>query len=550
MVDGHFNLGNALRDYGQLDKAVIAYRNALALRPEDCEIRNSLGDLFRRQGCLEAAVSECRTAISTNPNYAEAYNNLAIAYQMQGRLDDAVATCKTAIALQPGFAVAWHTLSAAFKDQGRVAESIEASRRAVALKPADAAIHSNLLYNLQFLPGCDAELLDKEAARWNAMHAPPLRRIHRPHANTRDLERRLRVGYLSPDFSGHVVGRNIWPLLRCHDRQHFEILCYSDVTRPDALTAMFRACAEHWRHTVGIPHGRLAEQMMRDGVDILVDLSLHTEGNRLPLFVSRPAPVQVSFAGYPGSAGIEGIHYHLSDPYLEQGNAGPHQPPDEAVCLESFWCYDPIDTTAAINPLPALKAGHITFGCLTNFCKINEPVLRLWSALLRLVNDSRLLLLSHPGGHRQWTLDIFRSESIDVERVSFLEPCPRETYLELYHRLDIALDPFPYNGHTTSLDALWMGVPVVSVAGERPVSRGGLSILTNLGLSQLVADSVDEYVRIASELGRDLPRLSDLRATLRRRMETSVLMDAPRFARNIERAYRAMWQQWCAEMPT
>ena len=256
----------------------------------------------------------------------------------------------------------------------------------------------------------------------------------------------------------------------------------------------------------------------------------------------------MSFAGYPASTGLETIEYRISDRYLEDGLAGWERGNNEHVCLiDSFWCYDPCGMDVEVNELPAKESGRVTFGCLNNFCKADEPVLRLWAQVLKEVPNACLVMLGGLGRHRQRTLAFLEQQGIEARRVEFVEPRPRQAYLELYHRLDIALDTFPYNGHTTSLDGLWMGVPVVSLAGERAVSRAGLSQLSNLGLRELIAYSEGEYVEIATRVAQDLPRLAELRKALRARMEASVLMDAPHFARGIEAAYRAMWRRWCTE---
>jgi predicted O-linked N-acetylglucosamine transferase (SPINDLY family) len=279
-----------------------------------------------------------------------------------------------------------------------------------------------------------------------------------------------------------------------------------------------------------------------------VDLSQHTAGNRLLVFARCPAPVQVSFAAYPESTGLEAIEYRISDRYLEVGSVNDRMGRTEHICLvDSYWCYDPCGMELPVNRLPAQESGRVSFGCLNSFCKINEPLLRLWTRVLQQVRDSRLVLLTDAGSHRQRTLEFLERAGIESHRVEFAAPRPRKAYLELYHQLDIALDPFPYTGHSTSLDALWMGVPVVSLVGESSVSRAGLSQLSNLGLPKLAAFSEDDYVGLATELAGDLPRLAELRRTLRLRMEASPLMDAPRYARNIEASYRAMWRALCKE---
>jgi predicted O-linked N-acetylglucosamine transferase (SPINDLY family) len=349
-----------------------------------------------------------------------------------------------------------------------------------------------------------------------------------------------------------VVGRNILPLFQWHDHEQFEIESYVGTTKPDSLTDEFRNRSDKWCGTIGIMDAALAAEIQRNGVDILVDLTQHMMGNRLPVFAGKPAPLQVSFAGYPESTGLEAIPYRISDKWMEQDGAlnsdgllvktNDHE---KVYLIDSFWCYDPCGIEVKVNDLPARAARVITFGSLNNFCKVNDPLLKLWTRVLRAVRNSHLIVLSHEGSHRQRARQFLEAEGVEPQRLEFVAPRPRKEYMELYHRLDIVLDTFPYNGHTTSLDALWMGVPVVSLCGERPVSRAGLSQLSNLGLPELVAFTDDQYVKIASQLASDISHLQELRAALRPRMEKSVLMDAPHFARQIEACYRSMWRQWC-----
>jgi predicted O-linked N-acetylglucosamine transferase (SPINDLY family) len=426
-------------------------------------------------------------------------------------------------------------------------------------------VQSNLIYTLHYHPGDIAPLLAQEQAKWNRQFGVPLKPPTHPWPNDRDPDRRLRIGYVSPDFRDHVAGRYLAPLFRCHDHDNFEVICYSGVIKPDEVTASLRAHADRWQNATPLSDESLAELIRQDGIDILVDLSQHMSGNRLPVFARQPAPIQVSLAGYPESTGLDAISYRFSGRWLESEDRSsefgvrssrdsarpisdlPSPISDRQVfLLDTFWCYDPCGIDLAVNELPAETGSGVTFGSLNNFCKVNETVLALWARVLGAVPDSRLVLLSPFGSHRQRVLALFERNGIASNRIEFLEMRPRREYLALYHRLDIVLDPFPYGGHTTSLDALWMGVPIVTLAGRRAVSRAGLSQLSNLGLRELVAKSEDEYVSIAAGLARDLPRLAELRRTLRPRMEASPLMDAPAFARNIEMAYRTLWRQWCA----
>lgn len=284
-----------------------------------------------------------------------------------------------------------------------------------------------------------------------------------------------------------------------------------------------------------------------DQIDILVDLTMHMASGRPLLFARKPAPVQVCWLAYPGTAANTAIDYRLTDPFLDPlGQSDPYSLEESVRLADTFWCYDPLSAEPPVNPLPALTKGQVTFGCLNNFCKVNSGILKLWAKVLREVEGSRFMLLAPEGSSQSWALEELEQEGVERERISFVSHQPRQQYLELYHQIDIGLDTLPYNGHTTSLDSLWMGVPVVTLVGQTVVGRAGLSQLSNLGLTEFVAESPEEFVRIAVETASDLKRLSELRRSLRARMERSPLMDAPRFARNMEAAYRTMWQRWCA----
>jgi predicted O-linked N-acetylglucosamine transferase (SPINDLY family) len=300
---------------------------------------------------------------------------------------------------------------------------------------------------------------------------------------------------------------------------------------------------------MGVSDAQAADLIRQDEIDILVDLSMHTSGNRLLTFAYKPAPVQVTYLAYAGSSGLTTMDYRLSDPYLDPPGGDESAYSERTVRLpETYWCYLPVDDLPPAR-LPTADKDLVIFGCLNNFCKVNEPLLALWARLLASVPQSQLLLHAGEGAHRRRVVDYLHERGVDEQRISFVERLPVKRYFERYQCIDIALDTFPYAGGTTTCDALWMGVPVVSLAGTSAVGRVGVSVLSNLGLPELVAHAPDQYVQIALGLANDLPRLKELRSTLRPRMEASPLMDAPRFARNIEAAYRAMWINWCAQVP-
>lgn len=549
--EASFDLGVLLSRLERTEEAVLAYQAAVRLRPDFPAALNNLGAALVDRGDWDAAIAALRRAVDLKHDYAEAHYNLGNALRGRESLDAAADSYERAIELDPGYVAASNNLGNCHTTQGRLEEAIQAFRRATECRGAEASVYSNLCWVLLFMPGAGEEDFADAEARWNRRFSDPVKGLMRPHANHADPERRLRIGYVSADFRDHTLGRNLMPLFRHHDGRNVEVICYSGVLHPDELTKEFRDRANQWRDVEKVSDDALAELIRKDEVDILVDLSLHTAGNRLPVFARMPAPVQVSFAGYPGSTGVRGIGYRISDGYLEaSGKNRPvaEQPSTESetVCLiDSFWCYDPCGMKVPVTELPARSTGYVTFGSLNSFCKVNESVLALWARVLVSVSGSRLLLLSPQGRHRLHVLDVLRKGGVTEDRVEFVEVQPRKQYLESYHRIDVMLDSFPYGGHTTSLDAMWMGVPVVSLAGEQIVSRAGWSQLSNLGLPELVAFTAEEYVKIAVELAQDIPRLEALRATLRSRMEASVLMDGGRFARGIEGAYRMMWRRWC-----
>lgn len=582
-ADGQSNLGNALLARGLLDEALMAHAEAARLAPKTAAIQNNYGVCLRRAGRLEEAVAAFRRAIEIDPNSAEAYNNLgtvlrnlnqldpAIAAYEQalrlrpdlpetwtnwgnlqkdaGRLDDAIAGHAKAVQLRPQNAEAYSNLAVALTSAGRLDDAIAAFRRAAEFKPDAADLHSNLVYTLHFHPDYDGPNLLAEHRAWAERFADPLTAAAKPHDNDRSPDRRLRIGYVSPDFRLHPVGRFLLPLLAHFDREQVEVFCYSDVRKPDALTDRLRAHADHWHSTVGLSDAQLAEQIRADRIDVLVDLTMHMADNRMLAFARKPAPVQITWLAYTGTTGLVAMDYRISDPHLDPPDNDTFSTERTIRLPHCFWCYEPHEIAPDVSALPAQLNGFITFGSFNNFSKVTEPTLRLWAELLRGVPRSRLLLHTLEGEHRQRVRAIFASAGVSPDRLEFVGFQPMDAFFRLHHRIDIALDPFPYGGGTTTCDALWMGVPVVTLAGQTAVGRAGVSLLSNVGLPELIARTAEEYVAIARGLASDLPRLAELRATLRHRTSASPLMDAPRFATDMLDAYRAGWQEWCGTRP-
>jgi protein O-GlcNAc transferase len=540
------NLGLVLRDRNNREEAEADFRAAIRLKPDYVEAHSNLGNLLRDEGRLDEAEACLRQALRLKPDLAEAHNNLGIVLRDQGQLEEAKASYRQALRLKQDYVEAHNNLGNAFRDQGQIREAEDCYRQALRLKPDFASAHSNLLYALIFSPDHDAQAIFAEHQRWNRQHAEPLARHIEPHDNDRSPERRLRIGYMSPDFCSHAESFFTVPLLSAHDRQAFEIFCYADVVRPDEVTTRLRSHANAWRNICGLSDEQVARLVRQDRIDILVDLTMHMARNHLLVFARKPAPIQVCWLAYQGTTGLGTMDYRLTDPIIDPPGLYDLLYSEESVRLpDAFWCYDPLESDSQVRALPALAKGHITFGCLNNFCKVNDPVLRLWAKVLTTVRKSRLILLAAEGSHRQHTLDLLEQEGVRPERVIFVSRMPRPRYLELYNEIDVGLDTFPYTGQTTSLDAFWLGVPVITLVGNTAVARAGRSLLENLGLPELVAATPEQFVSIASQLAGDLPRLEALRAGLRDRLRQSPLMDAPRFARSMEAAFRTMWQRWC-----
>lgn len=547
LPEAYNNLGNIFRRRGRLDEAVGTYLRAIALQPGVPEVHNNLGNALRDNGRLDEGISSFRRAIARRHNYPEAHTNLGNALGDICQLDEAMAAHRQAIVFKPDYAEAHNNLAGALTAAGRFDEAVACYRHALSIKPDDAGMHSNLIYTMNFCPALDPAVIEEEHHRWNRKFENPQAKAHRSHGNDRNPSRRLRIGYVSPDFCEHVVGRNVLPILERHDPMQVEVFLYANAARTDVLSPRFALAADGWRNIMGISDESVADTIRADHIDILVDLSLHMRGNRLPLFARKPAPLQVTWAGYPGTTGLESMDFRITDPWLDPPGASLHHYSEASIRLShSFWCYDPLTGTPPVNPLPGLSAGHVTFGSLNNYCKVNEGVIGLWSKVLCAVENSRLLLLSKHGAHRQRALAVFRQCGVAADRIDWFTPASRQRYLEAYHQIDIGLDTFPYNGHTTSLDFFWMGVPVITLVGSTVVGRGGLSQAMNLGLPELIAQTPDEYMQRAIGLASDLPRLSGLRQSLRERMLASPLMDAPRFTRDLETAYRRIWADWCA----
>jgi predicted O-linked N-acetylglucosamine transferase (SPINDLY family) len=543
----HNNLGITLQLSQDFASAEAAFREAIRLQPKFPEAHYNLGNVLKEQNRLDDAITSYRQALALNPNYSDALVNLGNLLQRRGDLDNAIALFRRALALNPNHALAHNSLGNALKDAGDLDGAIDSYRRSIAAGGENWA-WDNLLYTIHFHPAYDPAQIAREHDDWNGIIAQPLTTSHLPHLNPRSPARPLNIAYVSPDFRQHPVGRFLLPLLSRHDHENYRIFCYSDVRFPDDLTRSLQSHADVWRDTELLSDDELATQIRQDQIDILIDLTMHMDGNRLLAFARRPAPVQVTYLAYCSTTGLSSMHYRLSDPHLDPLGIDETIYSERTVRLpRTYWCYQPPASAPPVQPPPAHSTGHITFGCLNNYSKVTDLTWDLWIRILQAVPDSRLLIQSPRGSHRDLPRQRLYSAGLDPARLTFADRVLFVDYLALYNQIDIALDPFSYGGGTTTCDALYMGLPVVTLTGATAVSRGGSSILHNLGHPQWIATDPDGYVNIVRDLASDPGTLLNLRQNLRQTMLASPLTDAPAFARDFESTLRQMWKEWCGQ---
>jgi predicted O-linked N-acetylglucosamine transferase (SPINDLY family) len=577
--EAHNNLGTVLAELGRLEEAQASYQDALRLSPSYPEAYNNLGDALRQLGRLEDAEASCRQALRLRPDVAEFHCNLGQALAEQGRDDEALASCRQAIRLRPEVPALQHNLALAllalgkpdealasyeqavqifpqsalllnslanlYRDRGRIAEAIACYRKAAAAAPTLQYIQSNLLLALHYPADYDPEATFAEHVSWaRQFEGLPARHPSR-EAIDRDPGRRLRIGYVSGDFREHVMGRYSEAIVTAHDRHQVDVFCYANVRKEDARTQRLRAAADHWRSVVGLSDTEAADLIVQDRIDVLIDLAGHTGGNRLGIFAHKPAPIQVTHCGYPDTTGLTAIDYRLMDPSTDPPGRTERFHTEKVIRLPgAHWCYAP-PYSPEVSSVQAREAGEVTFGSFNILAKVTDPMIGLWAQILKELPRARLTMLVGAGTELDERVRrAFLRHQIDLDRITPLSWKKGEAYYRLFHDLDICLDTYPYTGCNTTADALWMGVPVVTLAGPTCVTRLGVSAMVLAGLNDLVTETPTAYVETAVRLARDLPRLHELRTQLRDRVKLT-LGDVPGFTRQLEVAYREMWQVYC-----
>ncbi len=532
----------AIHRSGDLAAADLVYAEVLRARPDHADALHLRGVVALQGGDNARAIELVRRACELAPPNAIYLNHLGEALRQIDDLDGAVETLESAVALDPDSASAWNNLGAAYIDLGLAPRALDCYRKAIASKPDNATARSNLLMVLNLVPGIGNEERLAQHLSWAERHADPLTPERAPPARPRGA-RRLRIGYVSPDFRQHALAPFVAPLLERHDRSRFEVFAYNSTPRPDTVTAALRMHVDSWREIYGIDDAAAAAQVHADGIDILVDLAGHTNGNRLGVFARKPAPVQVTMLGYPFSTGMRAMDFRVTDAVADADpRAATWNRERLLVMPDSLWCFRPWTSMPEITPLPAAGNGGVTFVSLNNPGKLNAEVLETWAKILLRVPGARLrLMLFRPGQASSRMIGHLSQLGIDPARIVTHERAPSVEFWRQAQASDIALDPFPCNGGATTCESLWLGLPVVALIGDHFVARASCSILRAATLGDLACADRDAYVARACELARDTAALAAMRAGMRERLRASTLLDESRYVGAFEALLLQAW---------
>lgn len=535
---------------GQLDAAEQLYREILKLAPSHPDAWHLLALIAHARGEHGLAVEYAKRAILSKPRFAEANNTLGVALKALGRMTSALQAFEQAVSINPAYAEAWYNAGNALQMQGLPTQATERYRKALVLAPALRDARTNLLLVSNYSPDFSREEVFNTYREFAPIPAPRTIR----HLNNIDPGRRLKIGYVSPDFRQHPVAYFFEPVLRRHDRAHFEIYCYDCHASGDDVTRRIRAQADHWRDIAEAADEHAAKLVESDQIDVLVDLAHHTRGNRLEIFARKPAPIQVTWLGMPQTTGLSTVDYRITDAWVDPDGLTEAIHTEELLRLPNgALALDMDPAWPLVNALPAASNGYVTFASFNNFAKVNPAVIGVWARILQNIPDATLLIVAAGNENDEVSAVVrarFGQYGISGERIEFTGRSSLPDFLRLHHRADVALDPFPCAGVTTTLHSLWMGVPVITLAGDTPIARGGLGILGRLGFAELVASSPDEYLGIAVRLAQDPDRLAALRRSLRGTMAASIFANPETVTTDLETAYRRIWRKWCASSKT
>lgn len=546
-AEAHNNLGNALLAVGQIDSAMTSFRRALEIKPDFAAAHSNLGNALTDCGRLDDAAASYRRALEINPDSAEAHNNLGNVLRGFRQLSSAEASYRRALEIKQDFADAHSNLGSTLTDLGQLDDAVTSFRRALAIKPDFSKAHSNLIFAQDLAAGVNIAPLQQERSRWNLIHAAPLAPTQRPHGNRPDPERRLRIGYVSADFRVHSAAYVFGAMLIKFDRACFDVFAYSNSTTEDSDTRLFQQAVTCWRKIVGLSDEAVADLIRQDEIDILVDLSGHSAGNRLLVFARKPAPIQVTAWGYIGGTGMQAMDVFFADPVVVPPEE-KHYYAEEVRYLPNVVGYYFSREYPAVKPLPALSANRITFGSFNRLTKVSDEAYQVWARVLLSIPNSRMMLKTGELDDvevKSQVLQHFIQGGVDPARITLLGRSSWPDHMAAFGQVDITLDPFPQGGGVTTLEGLMMGVPIVTLRWPTLVGRLSASILTTMGLTDWIAETPEQYIEIACQKAQDLSALADLREKLRSRLTASIIGDSAAYVRAVEHEYRILWQRWC-----
>jgi protein O-GlcNAc transferase len=546
----YLNVGNALRKLDRLDEAATAFRDALQCEPDYFQARFNLGSLLTSRGQFEAAETELREALRLQPDLAEAAVVLADVLESTQRSNEAEAELLRALRLRPDLGGAALNLGHLLLRMNRLEQAETWILRAKDLDPTVARdALSSYCFSLNLRSDLQPSVIFDAHVRIGAAISRAAGPAFTTFPSTREPERRLRLGYVSGDLKQHPVGLFMRPVLKLHDRNKFEVHCYFNSEKPDSATEVLRQSSEYWHQIEGMADVDAANLIRSHQIDVLVDLSGYTDNTRLAVFAQRAAPVQATWLGYLNTTGLQRMDYRICDGHAERDGIADRLHTERLYRLpDSQWCYAPWYEVDPIHVPHSDRPNALIFGSFNQLQKIGDASLDIWCSILRALPEAELLVADvSEERSRRTLLDKFAKRGIAAGRVAIRDRMGILEYFRALGNVDIALDPYPYNGATTTLDTLWMGTPVVALEGDRGVARGGYSILRSLGLSDLIAASTQEYADLNVRLARDGGWRSALRASLRARMEASPLMDITKFVAALEAGYAQMWRNWCSK---
>ena len=535
-------LATALADSGRFDDAIAAFRKADAITPDDPALQNNFAAALHNVGANKEAEERFRHALRLDPAQANTWYNLGNLYESQGRYGEAIEGYERAVGLAPEIAAIQNNLARVYEAKGDFTRAIEHYRKALTLNPGLMQVYSNILFLQSYNVLLDPDTMLEAHLEWSRHFGCAERSALLGEYRTPEPGRRVRIGYVSPDFRQHSVSYFFEPILANHDRSRFEIFCYAELPRADAVSQRLRELSDGWRMTAGQSDEAVARQIHADGIDVLVDLAGHTAGNRLGIFCYRPAPVQVSYLGYFCTTGLPTMDYWLSDAVLT--------PPDTVErSVEEIWrlpgcClgYTPPADAPDVVERPA--DGGVVLGSFNDLSKVSPATIALWAAVLRGLPEARLFLKARQlsdSGVRQDLLQAFVHEGIGADRLELMGRIDSvSAHLELYGRIDIALDTIPRTGGTTTAEALWMGVPVVTLAGERYIERLSATMLSAVGLKDWITHDRASYIARVGQAALDVDGRRELRQALRGRVSDSSLCRGRDLAGRLEAAYETM----------